>query len=74
MLQNSGLAAQCSKANNLRGKFQQKGKVFLIRKAGSLRRRWTCVQRPAPKILLSHDSFQRGKEGQYFQLIIEAKG
>lgn len=74
MLANSGLAAQCSKANNLRGKYQQKGKVFLIRKAGSLRRRWTCVQRPAPKILLSHDIFQRGKWWEESQWIIETGG
>ena len=29
---NSGLAAQCTKANNFRGKYQQKGKVFYSEK------------------------------------------
>ena len=32
MLMNSGLAAQCTKANNFRGKYQQKGKVFYSEK------------------------------------------
>lgn len=41
----------------------QKKKAILIRKASNLGRRWTHVQRQTPKILLSHNNFQREKDG-----------
>ena len=37
-------------------------KSALIRKVSNLRRRWIRVPGPTPKILLSHDSFQREKK------------
>ena len=37
------------------------GKDALIRKANNLGKWWTNVQRPTLKILLSHDSFLKGK-------------
>ena len=41
---------------NREARFGREGRT-LFRKAGNLRRWWTHVQRPVPKILLSHDSF-----------------
>ena len=48
--------------------FERQGSIerksALIRKVSNLWRRWIHVPGPTPKILLSHDSFQRKKSGK----------
>ena len=48
-------------------------KVALIRKAGSLARRWTHVPRPTLNLLLSRRVFKEIKNGR-ISVIIEAEG